>query len=108
MKKRQPWVSYDEMEIRKFREKPSLALKFLDAAFEVAFEENDPGLILSALSTVARARGMTRLAKQTDLRRESLHRMLAKGGNPEWKSLFRILKALDVRPRLELPRRPTA
>lgn len=43
---------------------------------------------------------MSRTAKKAELRRESLHRMLSKRGNPEWSSLFRVMKALHLRPSL--------
>ena len=101
MKKKPPSVSHEREQIREFRKSPGLATEYLNSAIQVAFEENDPELLLTALATVARAYGMTRVAKDADLRRESLHRMLSKRGNPEWNSLFRVFKALHLRPRLE-------
>jgi probable addiction module antidote protein len=97
MKKVAPAVSYEEQEIREFRENPERARAYLSAAIEVAFEENDPEIVLTALAVVAKAAGMSRIAKKAELRRESLHRMLSKRGNPEWNSLFRVLRALDLR-----------
>jgi len=102
MKKKALYVSHEKEQIREFRENPELAMKYLNSAIQVAFEENDPELVLTALATVARAYGMTRVAKDADLKRESLHRMLSKRGNPEWNSMFRLLKALNLRPRLEV------
>ena len=96
-----PSVSHEEAQIKRFREEPERAVSYLNSCFEVAYKEDDPELVLSALSTVARAFGLSRLARATDLRRESLHRMLRKRGNPEWRSLFRVFKALHLRPRLE-------
>ena len=99
MRERSPSVSHEAEQVREFREDPERALEYLNAAVEVAFEQDDPELVLTALSTVAKAIGMTRVASRTLLRRESLHRMLSKRGNPEWNSLFRVLKALHLRPR---------
>ena len=90
-------ISHEEEEIREFRKNPERAQAYLNAAIEVAFEENDPELVLTALAVVAKAAGMSRIAKKADVRRESLHRMLSKRGNPEWNSLFRVMRALHLR-----------
>lgn len=100
MRKRAASISHEAEEIREFRKNPELAQAYLNAAIEVAFKENDPELVLTALAVVARAAGMSRVARKAELRRESLHRMLSKRGNPEWNSLFRVMKALNLRPSL--------
>lgn len=100
MKRKAPFVSHDEEQIREFRARPKLALEYLNSAIQVAFEENDSELVLTALATVAKAYGINRVAQGACLKRESLHRMLSRRGNPEWKSMFRVLKALHVRPNL--------
>ncbi|OIO09164.1 MAG: putative addiction module antidote protein [Elusimicrobia bacterium CG1_02_63_36] len=87
--------------IKDFRSRPRRAAAYLNAALEIACEQNDPSLLLSALATVARARGMSKVARDATLQRESLHRMLSKKGNPQWRSLFRVLRALDLRPRID-------
>lgn len=101
MKKTQPYVSDEEEQLREFRKNSKRATAYLNACIQVAFEENDPELVLVALAKVAKARGMTHVAKSVAIKRESLHRMLSKRGNPEWNSLFRVFKALHLRPRLE-------
>ena len=102
MNKKLPYVSHEEAQLQEFKESPERALDYLNACIQVAFEENDPELVLTALATVAKAYGMARVAKDSELKRESLHRMLSKRGNPEWKSIFKIFRALHVRPTLEL------
>lgn len=63
-----------------------------------ALEENDmPEVFLIALRDVAEARGMTQLARDTELKRESLYTMLSERGNPVLSSLYAILDALDLR-----------
>ena len=101
MKKRKPYVSHEAEQVKEFKKDPTLAMEYLNACVQVAFEENDPELVLNALALVAKAYGMTRLAKKAHLQRESLHRMLSKRGNPEWSSLFRIFKALHIQFKLE-------
>lgn len=108
MKKEAPYVLHEDAQIREFRKHPNRALDYLNSCIQVAFEENNPELVLTALAAVAKAYGMTRVAKDSDLKRESLHRMLSKRGNPEWNSLFRVFKALHVRPKLERAGHPLA
>ncbi len=101
MKKRLPSVSHEEEQIKEFKKNPKRGMAYLNACIQVAFEENAPELVLSALAVIAKAYGITRLAKKTRLQRESLHRMFSKHGNPEWNSIFRIFKALCICPKLE-------
>lgn len=61
-----------------------------------AAERNDPELFQAALGDVARARGMTNMAKQTGLSRENLYRALSKDGNPRLKTLEKIFDALGI------------
>lgn len=67
------------------------------AYLEAAFEENDPALIAAALGDVARARGMSRIARQAGLSRESLYKALSPEGNPEFGTILRVMRALGVR-----------
>lgn len=62
-----------------------------------AFEEGDADLIRSALNDVARARGMTTLARDTGLTRETLYKALGDKGNPTLTTLLAISKALGVK-----------
>jgi len=45
---------------------------------------------------VARAKGMTQIAKKTGLSREQLYRSFSKDGNPSLKSTFAVMKALGI------------
>ena len=57
----------------------------------VTLEENDPDLLLAALSNVARARGMTQIAKESGLGRESLYKALAPGAKPRFETIMKVL-----------------
>lgn len=62
--------------------------------------EDDPGdgsLIRQALGTIARARSMTQLAKDTGLAREGLYKALSANGNPEFATIMKVIKALGLR-----------
>jgi probable addiction module antidote protein len=62
-----------------------------------ALATNDPAFIADALGVVARARGMTQVARDTGLSRESLYRALSVDGNPELSTLLQVLQALGLR-----------
>lgn len=51
---------------------------------------------LEALNDIARARGMTELAKQTGLGRESLYKTLSKGSKPRFETIQKILAAFNL------------
>jgi probable addiction module antidote protein len=67
------------------------------AYIDAVLDDGDPALIAQALGTVARARGMSQIARDTGLSRESLYRALSAEGNPEFGTVLRVLKALGLR-----------
>lgn len=67
------------------------------AYLEGAFADGDPAEITDALGVVARARGMSALAEETGLPRQSLYRALSSEGNPEFRTVLRVLQALGLR-----------
>jgi probable addiction module antidote protein len=71
--------------------------KALVAYLEEALDTDDPGFIAQALGTVARARGMSQIAKDTGLSRESLYKALSANGNPEFSTVIRVMKALGLK-----------
>lgn len=68
---------------------------FLDACMEEAGD--DPAFIAKALGTIARARGMTQVARDAGLSRESLYRALSGEGNPEFGTILKVVKALGLK-----------
>lgn len=60
-------------------------------------EEGDPALIAAALGDVARARGMTQMARDTGVTREALYRALSPDGNPEFSTVLKVMKSLGLR-----------
>ena len=67
------------------------------AYIDAAFEDGDPALIAAALGDVARAKGMTRVAADAGLGRESLYKALSPGGNPELATVVKVMRALGLR-----------
>lgn len=60
-------------------------------------ELDDPDLLLLALGDIARARGMTQVAKDAGLGRESLYKALAPGAKPRFDTVVKVARALGVR-----------
>ena len=69
----------------------------ISAYLEAAFEEDDPAFITHALGVVARAKGMTEVARKTGLSRESLYKALSAEGNPEFATILKVMSALDLK-----------
>ncbi len=61
-----------------------------------AFETGDAGYIAHALGIVARAKGMTQIARDTGLSREQLYRSFSEAGNPTLKTTLVVMKALGI------------
>lgn len=66
------------------------------AYLEAALEENDPSLVAAALGDIARAKGMTQVAREAGLGRESLYKALSPAGNPEFATILRVVAALGL------------
>jgi probable addiction module antidote protein len=62
-----------------------------------ALATGDTAMIAHALGVIARTRGMTRIANETGLSRESLYRALSADGNPEFTTVLRIMEAMGLR-----------
>ena len=59
--------------------------------------EGEPSAVVAALGTVARARGMAELARNTGLGRESLYKALSSDGNPSFRTVLGVATALGYR-----------
>lgn len=61
-----------------------------------ALEDPNPDVFIAALGDVAKARGITQLAKDTGFGRESLYKTLSPGSKPRFETILKIAKALGV------------
>jgi probable addiction module antidote protein len=74
-----------------------------------ALATGDPAFVADALGIVARAKGMSKIARRAGLSRESLYRALGPDGNPEFATVLRVLRAMDLSlSAAPLPARKTA
>ena len=67
------------------------------AYLEAALDEGDASLVAAALGDIARAVGMTEVARQTGLGRESLYKALSPEGNPEFATILKVVCALGLK-----------
>ena len=67
------------------------------AYLEAALEEGDPALVAAAMGDIARAKGITQIARETGLGRESLYKALSPEGNPEFATSLKVMRALGLR-----------
>ena len=67
------------------------------AYIEAALDEGDAALLAAALGDVARAKGMTQIARETGLGRESLYKALSPEGNPEFGTVQKVMRSLGLK-----------
>ena len=77
----------------RYLDSPSAIAAYLEEAFEIG----DPAFIADALGVVARAHGMTQVAKESGLGRESLYKALRPDGHPELATVVKVMRALGLR-----------
>ncbi len=83
----QPW------DVTRYLDSDEAVAAYLDAALE----EDDPSLLAAALGDIARAKGMTQIARETGLGRESLYKALSADGNPEFGTVQKVLRSLGLK-----------
>ncbi len=68
---------------------------YLDACLEE--DPGDGSVVRAALNDIARAQGMTQLAKASGITREGLYKALSPTGNPEFSTILKVIKALKIK-----------
>lgn len=63
----------------------------------VVLEEDDSAALADALGTIARARGMTEIAKSSGITREALYKALRSDASPRFETISKVCAALGVR-----------
>ena len=89
-------TAYD---VTEYLRTPEDMAAYLDAWLTDAHD--DPAGIARALGDIARAKGMTQVAKDAGLSRESLYRALSPEGNPSFATVLKVARALGVRLHVE-------
>jgi probable addiction module antidote protein len=73
----------------------------ITAYVQAAFEDGDPAIITHAMGVVARAKGMTQLAREAGVTREALYKALTPDGDPKLSTFLGVLKALGLKLKTE-------
>lgn len=73
-----------------------------------ALEDGDAAAVADALGVIARAKGMSELARKTGLTRASLYRSLSESGNPEFVTVNKVIRALGLKIAIEPAPDPAA
>ena len=66
------------------------------AYLNAVVEEGDPALLQAALGDVAKARGMSSIAREAGVSRESLYKSLSANGNPSFQTISKVSRALGL------------
>lgn len=82
-----PWKSEDQLE----------TADDIAAYLEAVFEDGDTELIAHALGVVARAKGMTEVARLAGLGRQNLYKALSPEGEPEFATVLKVVRALGLK-----------
>ena len=67
------------------------------AYLNTALEDGDTSVIATALGDIARAKGMTQLAKETGITRDGLYKALSPTGNPSFDTVRKVIKAVGLK-----------
>jgi probable addiction module antidote protein len=67
------------------------------AYLEAALEDGEPHVVAMALGNIARAKGMTSVARDAGITREALYKSLSDKGDPKLSTLLSVMKALGLR-----------
>ncbi len=94
-RKSAPKVKTSSYDVAEHLRTPEEMAAYLDAWLEEA--PDDVSGIARALGDIARAKGMSQVAKEAGLSRESLYRALSEGGNPSFATVLKVARALGVR-----------
>jgi probable addiction module antidote protein len=86
-------VTYATFDISDYLDNDEVIAEYLTAASQDA----NPDVLLAAIALVAKAKGMTQVAKDAGLGRESLYKALSPGSHPRFETVNAVLKALNVR-----------
>ena len=92
MRKRTTTKPYD---VAEHLRTPEEMAAYLEAALEEA--DGDAAFVAKALGDIARVKGMTQVARDTGLSRESLYKALSGERSPGFDTILRVMKALDLR-----------
>ncbi len=88
-----------DLDISEYLDSPEMIQEYINAAIETG----DSDLLRLALGDVAKAKGMTDIAKTTNLSRQNLYKAFSSDGSPKLDTVQKVLHALGLRLKVEIP-----
>ncbi|MDP1695243.1 MAG: putative addiction module antidote protein [Candidatus Woesearchaeota archaeon] len=88
-------TSFSKFDVAEHLRTPEEMALYLDACFEES--DGDAAFIAKALGDIARAQGMTQVAKNAGLSRESLYKSLSGERVPDFSTILKVTKALGLK-----------
>lgn len=82
-------------DVAEFLETPEEMAAYLEACIQES--EGDSACIAKALGDIARAKGMTQIARETGLSRESLYKALSGNRSPSFDTILKVISALGLK-----------
>lgn len=86
-------MQYERFDVVDYLDSEEAIAEYLSASLE----DPDPEVFLRAMSSVARARGIAKIAQDSGLGRESLYKALAPGAKPRYETIRKLVDALGVK-----------
>ncbi len=94
IKKKRQYRTFGEIEEEYFVKHPEEIDEYITIIFDEYAKDGDIGALLSSLRRVIRAKGISLIAKKTDLTRNGLQKALSVKGNPRFESINAIMHAM--------------
>lgn len=86
-------IEFEDFDISSFLTNDEIMAEFLQAAIE----DEDPAVLAAALGEMVKAKGVTYIAEETGLKRESLYKALRPGSQPRLDTIRRVLSAMGLK-----------
>ena len=86
---------FSRYDVAEYLHTPEEMAAYLEAAMEEA--DGDAAFIARALGDIARAKGMTQIARESGLSRESLYKALSGDRSPEFETILKVINALGLK-----------
>ena len=86
-------VTTRKWDASEYLDSPEMIHEYLQAAFE----EGDTELLLTAIGNVAKAKGMSEIARKTNLSRQNLYKALVPNGSPKFDTVKKVIEALGCK-----------
>jgi probable addiction module antidote protein len=80
-------------DMSEYLDSPEMITEYLKAAVE----DGDPELLRLALGDIAKAQGMTAIAKKAHINRQNLYKAFSENSNPTWETVNKVVHAIGLK-----------